>query len=64
MSQNGKGDKPRISNYKKYQDNYLEIDWSDKKELEKPFYPCYICGSEENKPTDFKHFCSRCGNKP
>lgn len=59
-----KGSKRRKEDIKKIWDNWVEIDWFDKKELEKPFYPCYICGSKENEPTDFKKFCSRCGNKP
>jgi hypothetical protein len=57
-----KGSNRRKEDIKKIWNNWDEINWQSKKE--EPFYPCYICGSEENKPTDFKKFCSRCGNKP
>lgn len=36
--QNGKGSKSRINDYKKYTDNYREIDWRTKGEF------CFNCG--------------------
>jgi hypothetical protein len=60
----GKGSTRRRENYQKFCDNFDEIKWSNrKKEFDIEDDKCYICGSKPGKPTSFKHFCSRCGNR-